>query len=225
MSQPENATKMRARVGAAFRFRARRMRRPGYWWSPLKIGLTGGMGCGKSTVGRYLESLGWGRVDSDAVVHELLAGDAETIGDVVAAFGSDVLLPDGGVDRAKVGALVFGSPDKLAQLESILHPRVRQRWEAALASGGDWVVEIPLLFEKKLQKNVDLTVCVFCHSDTQVERLEKRGMDRTQALARIGRQMPLSEKAELADHVLLNDGPPSYLAAQVDRLLSQLKNP
>ncbi len=182
------------------------------------------MGCGKSTVGRYLETLGWGRVDSDALVHELLARDAETIAAVRELFGDSVHLPDGGIDRAAVGAVVFDRPDLLGALESILHPLVRQRWESALKQGGNAVVEIPLLFEKKLQKNVDITVCVFCHPVTQVERLEKRGMDRTQALARINRQMPLSEKAELADYVLLNDGSSSYLVAQVDRLLSHLKN-
>ncbi len=191
---------------------------------PMKMGLTGGMGCGKSTVGRLLRERGWGLVDSDALVHELLAADAGTIEEVADAFGSLVLLSEGGVDRKSLGSIVFGDAAELAKLEAILHPRVRERWESAVAGPGDWVVEIPLLFEKKLQKSVDLSVCVFCHPSKQLERLEKRGINRTQALARISRQMPLSEKAELANYVLLNDGSTSYLDAQVVRLLSQLTN-
>lgn len=190
----------------------------------MKLGLTGGMGCGKSTVSRLLGERGWGVVDSDVVVHELLANDAETIEAVAGLFGPGVRRAEGGIDRKAVGAIVFGDAERLAALEGILHPRVRERWERAVSGPGNWVVEIPLLFEKKLQKSVDLTVCVFCHPSTQLERLEKRGIDLTQALARISRQMPLSEKAELANYVLLNDGSTSYLEAQVVRLLSQLTN-
>lgn len=156
-------------------------------------------------------------------MHELLAEDRKTIGKVSALFGSGVLNADGGVDRAIVGEQVFGDSELLAKLEGILHPRVRERWESAVSQGGDWVVEIPLLFEKKLQNNVDLTVCVSCHPDKQAERLESRGMNRSQALARINRQMPVSEKSELADYVLLNDGPLEFLESQVERLIHQIK--
>ncbi len=189
----------------------------------MKIGLTGGIGCGKSTVSNLFRERGFSTIDADAIVHDLLAKDEGTIAAVVALLGNAVLLPTGGIDRAAVGQLVFGDAGKLAALEAILHPRVRAAWEEAAASGGDWVVEIPLLFEKKLQKNVDLTICVFSDPQTQVERLEQRGMNRTQALARMNRQMPVSEKAELSDLVLLNDGSLEFLTEQVDQLISNIK--
>ncbi|MBD5778971.1 dephospho-CoA kinase [Pelagicoccus sp. NFK12] len=190
----------------------------------MKIGLTGGIGCGKSTVSKLFRERGFCTIDADAIVHELLSKDEATIEAVVALFGEAVRSPSGGIDRAEVGQRVFGDADLLSELEGILHPKVRSTWEAAAQTGGDWLVEIPLLFEKKLQKNVDITICVFSDPQTQVERLEQRGMNRTQALARMKRQMPVSEKAELADFVLLNDGSLEFLAEQVDHLISNIKN-
>lgn len=189
----------------------------------MKIGLTGGIGCGKSTVSKLFRVRGFSTIDSDAIVHDLLSQDKETIAAVAELFGDSVVLPSGRIDRAAVGQLVFGESELLGQLEAILHPRVRSTWETAAESGGDWLIEIPLLFEKNLQKNVDFTICVFSDPQTQVERLEQRGMNRTQALARMKRQMPVSEKAELADFVLLNDGSLEFLTEQVDRLISNIK--
>lgn len=189
----------------------------------MKIGLTGGIGCGKSTVAKLFRERGFSTSDADAIVHDLLANDSDTIEKVVALFGEAVRLESGGIDRAAVGQRVFEDAELLGRLESILHPRVRATWEKAAESGENWLVEIPLLFEKKLQKNVDLTICVFSDPLTQVERLEQRGMNQTQALARMNRQMPVSEKAELADFVLLNDGSLEFLTEQVDRLISIIK--
>lgn len=189
----------------------------------MKIGLTGGIGCGKSTVAKLFRERGFSTSDADAIVHDLLANDSDTIEKVVALFGEAVRLESGGIDRAAVGQRVFEDAELLGRLESILHPRVRATWEKAAESGENWLVEIPLLFEKKLQKNVDLTICVFSDPLTQVERLERRGMNQTQALARMNRQMPVSEKAELADFVLLNDGSLEFLTEQVDRLISIIK--
>lgn len=191
--------------------------------SGVRIGLTGGMGCGKSTVAGLFRERGFGVLDSDAIVHDLLAEDSETIEAVRRSFGSEVILPSGGVDRKALGRIVFGSPEKLELLEGILHPKVRERWQGVSSDGGNWVIEIPLLFEKNLQKNVDVTVCVFCDPQKQASRLESRGLDRSQAAARIRRQMPLSEKASLADYVLLNDGSLEFLSEQLDRLISQTK--
>ncbi|MDQ8187063.1 dephospho-CoA kinase [Pelagicoccus sp. SDUM812002] len=190
----------------------------------MKIGLTGGIGCGKSTVSKFFSGRGFSTIDADAIVHELLAEDEEAIAAVVGVFGESVRLESGGVDRTEVGQRVFGDSELLGKLEAILHPRVRSVWEKAAESGGNWLIEIPLLFEKNLQKNVDLTICVFSDPQTQVERLEKRGMNRTQALARMKRQMPVSEKAELSDCVLLNEGSLEFLTEQVDHLISKIKN-
>lgn len=176
------------------------------------------MGCGKSTAAGLFEKRGWRRLDSDAIVHELLARDETTIGEVAEAFGDGVLKSGGGVDRQALGRIVFADPDRLAVLEAILHPKVREAWETASAQGGNWVVEVPLLFEKKLENRFDFAVCVSCHPLTQAGRLGQRGMDQAQALARIRRQMPLSEKIELADFALLNDGSYGFLDRQVARL-------
>jgi len=187
----------------------------------MRIGLTGGIGCGKSTVAKLLEAQGLRRIDSDAVVHELLAADAEVIAEVLELLGPEVALPSGGIDRSAVGRRVFASEALLRKLESILHPRVRRRWERE-SERCDSVIEIPLLFEKNLQKNVDTTVCVFSDLGSQVDRLASRGMSREDALARIKQQMPLSEKVERADYVLLNVGTLSFLEEQVRKLATKL---
>lgn len=166
---------------------------------------------------------GFSTIDADAIVHELLARDPATIGEVREQFGESVLLPEGGADRAELAKQVFGDAQELAKLEAILHPRVRAIWEAAAETGGDWVIEIPLLFEKNLQKNVDLTICVFSDPLTQVERLERRGLSAAQVQSRMMQQMPVAEKAELADLVLLNDGSLEFLSEQVDLLISKIK--
>ncbi|MBK1879562.1 dephospho-CoA kinase [Pelagicoccus mobilis] len=189
----------------------------------MRIGLTGGIGCGKSMVAKLLAERGLSTIDADRIVHDLLAEDEATIAEVISRFGEGVRGAEGGIDRAELGKIVFGDSEGLKALEVILHPRVRKTWEKASDSGGVWVIEIPLLFEKNLQKNVDLTICVFSDPHTQVERLEQRGMNRTQALARMERQMPVSQKAELADIVLLNDGSLEFLTEQVDRLVSKIK--
>lgn len=190
----------------------------------MKIGLTGGIGCGKSTAAKFFAENGFRTESADAIVHDLLQNDGETIEAVVALLGQEVEASNGGVDRSRVAKLVFGDKDRLKSLEAILHPRVREVWERAAAEGEDCVIEIPLLFEKNLQKNVDQSICVFSDPVLQVERLEQRGLSRADSLARMKRQMPLSEKAQLADYVLLNDGSLKFLEMQVRRLTSKLKS-
>ncbi len=190
----------------------------------MVIGLTGGMGCGKSTAGRMFEAHGFNRLDSDEIVHDLLATEPETIREVVETFGAKVKAESGGVDRTLLGSIVFSDNQKLKALEEILHPKVRKAWERAVAVDpeANWIVEIPLLFEKNLQNRVDFTVCVFTDLTSQVERLEHKGIGRAQALARISRQMPVPEKAEFADFVLLNEGSLEFLEDQIKTLLTRL---
>ncbi len=190
----------------------------------MVIGLTGGIGCGKSTVACMFEKRGYRRIDCDALAHELLSSDPEVRAAVVSAFGEGVISVSGSLDRSALGAIVFEDESRLAELEAILHPRIRDRWESLIAedSTSDWIVEVPLLFEKNLQNRVDFTVCVFSDSSTQVERLGQKGMGRAQALARINRQMPSEEKAEKADCVLLNEGSLAFLENQVNQLLTRL---
>ena len=188
------------------------------------VGLTGGIGCGKSTASRMFENRGYRRIDCDALAHDLLANDSEVRESIVASFGEGVVSATGSLDRTVLGSIVFGDESRLSELESILHPKIRDRWESLIAGDptSDWIVEVPLLFEKNLQNRVDFTVCVFSGLSTQVERLEQKGMGRAQALTRINRQMPTEEKAEKADCVLLNEGSLAFLEDQVNQLLTRL---
>lgn len=190
----------------------------------MVIGLTGGMGSGKSTAARLFENQGFQRIDCDEIAHNLLREDEDVKRRIKEAFGSDAFDRDGQVDRRALGGIVFESDDKLSKLEAILHPRIRDAWLAMVASNPEarWVVEIPLLFEKNLQNRVDFTVCVFSDLCTQVKRLQLKGMDRAQALARIEKQMPVSEKAEIADYVLLNEGSLEFLDEQIKTLLTRI---
>ena len=188
------------------------------------LGLTGGMGCGKSAAGRIFEESGWGRVDSDEVVREMLAADAAVIEAVRAAFGDGVVGGDGTVKRRALAAIVFSNPAALERLEAILHPRVRRAWKARVAvrPPESWVVEIPLLFEKALEKEFDFTVCVACDPAVQVRRLAVRGLAPKEAAQRIARQLSLARKIERADFVLTNNGSISFLRDQIHRLVVQL---
>jgi len=190
----------------------------------MVIGLTGGIACGKSTAAKMIEGSGYKRIDCDEIVHELLAADASVAREIRNRFGSGAVTEHDGVDRSALGRIVFNDSELLAALESILHPRVHRMWTGEITRdpASDWVVEIPLLFEKNLQKNVDFTVCVFSDLKLQVERLERKGMDRASALARIRSQLPLAAKAEMADFVLLNDGSLVFLERQVERLLRDI---
>ena len=190
----------------------------------MVIGLTGGMGSGKSTAARLFEDQGFQRIDCDEIAHDLLREDEDVNRCIKKAFGTDAFDREGQVDRTALGGIVFESGDNLLRLEAILHPKIRDTWLARVASDTDarWVVEIPLLFEKNLQNRVDFTVCVFSDLSTQVKRLQLKGIDRTQALARIEKQMPVFEKAEIADYVLLNEGSLEFLDEQIKTLLTRI---
>ncbi len=193
----------------------------------MVIGLTGGFACGKSTVGRMLEEMGWWRSDSDAIVRDLLARDAAVIAEVRTAFGSPVFDEDGTINRRKLADQVFDNASALRRLEEILHPRVRATWKSALAreSVRPKVVEIPLLFEKELEKEFDFTVCVASDPRVQAERLASRGFSPQEASRRNARQLPLAQKIERADFVITNNGSLAFLRDQVTRLVELLTRP
>lgn len=182
------------------------------------------MGCGKSTVGRLFEESGWSRIDSDECVKQLLGGDPEVISAVAAHFGQELLHPSGGVDRGMLADRVFKDAGELAWLEQLLHPRVRGQWTSAVAAepAGRWIVEIPLLFEKKLENAFDITVAVVCSPGKQLARLVSRGISEGKAQSRIARQLPTMEKAALADVVIYNEGSRDFLQRQTTLLLEML---
>lgn len=190
----------------------------------LIVGLTGGMGCGKSTVAALFAEHGFRRLDADQVVREVLLPSPEIEAAVRARLGDGVFAPTGRIDRAKLGALVFADDAALAWLEGELHPRLRAHWDAiyATTTGTKFIVEVPLLFEKQLQNRFDFTVCVATSSDLQLRRLEQRGVPPGIARQRLAKQLPLARKCELADFVLLNDGTLEFLREQVSELARRL---
>lgn len=188
------------------------------------VGLTGGMGCGKSTAAALFAEQGFCRQDADQMVREILLPSRELLAAVTARFGPEVLDPSGAIDRAKLGARVFGNDVELAWLEGELHPRLRAHWDAIYraTTGQRFIVEVPLLFEKGLQNRFDFTVCVTTSSDLQLRRLEHRGVPPGIARQRLAKQLPLAQKRELADFVILNDGSLEFLREQVGELARRL---
>jgi dephospho-CoA kinase len=190
---------------------------------PLTIGLTGGIAAGKSTALAAFERLGAATISSDAVVHELL--DSEPLlGRLTERWGADVA-PDGRVDRARVGEIVFADPEQLSWLESQVHPLVGERIGAFLlslpAATEVAVVEVPLLFESEMEGVFDTTVAVVTSDEVRRARAEARG--HTLVGERDARQLEQAEKAERAEHVIENDGTPEQLEQALSALVEKLR--
>ena len=190
----------------------------------MTLGITGGMGCGKSTAAALFEAKGFRRVDSDAMVRdEVLTRDDVKVS-LKGRFGSDIFTKDGAVDRVKLANLVFVDEAALRWLEDLTHPVLLELWRKTFAKepAGRWAVEVPLLFEKNLENWFDFTVCVACAPALQLARLELRGLPHALAEQRISKQLPLARKIELADFVLWNEGTAQFLQDQVDHLVQAL---
>jgi dephospho-CoA kinase len=188
------------------------------------LGITGGLGCGKSTAARMFEQRGFKRIDSDALVREQVLTSPEVAREIHARYGSEVVGMDGVVNRAALATRVFAEDKELRWLEGLTHPRIFGLWRAALGAdpSARWVVEVPLLFEQALENWFDFTVCVACSPDQQLVRLEQRGLSRSLAGQRISKQLPLARKIELSDFVLWNEGTACFLQAEVDLLIASL---
>ena len=188
----------------------------------LRVGLTGGIGSGKSTAAHRFAELGAVLVDSDVLAREVVAGGSEGLGEVVAAFGADVLGRDGELDRAALAAVVFGDPQARARLNAIVHPRVRDRADELIAAApGDAIVvqDVPLLVETAMGAAFALVVVVHADALVRVRRLvEARGMSEVDARARIAAQASDDARRAAADVVLDNGGPPEALHAAVEAL-------
>jgi len=190
------------------------------------IGLTGGIACGKTTVAGMLNRLGAVIIDADAISRQLTAPGGAALPAIREAFGSQVFLPDGTLDRAALAAQVFSDSEKLQTLNRITHPMILSRLSEGIAAcreNGTQIVvlDVPLLFEVQADALADLTVCVTAPEEVQLQRLYARnGLSREQALGRINSQMPLAQKAALSDVVLDTHKPLHRLEEDVQELYS-----
>ncbi|WP_431959851.1 dephospho-CoA kinase [Actinacidiphila sp. bgisy160] len=193
----------------------------------VKVGLTGGIGAGKSEVSRLLVSYGAVLVDADRIAREVVEPGTPGLAAVVAEFGEGVLAADGTLDRPKLGAIVFSDPERLRALNAIVHPLVRDR-SAALerAAGTDAVVvhDVPLLAENDLAPLYDVVVVVDAAPETQLDRLVRlRGMAEEDARARMAAQATRERRLAIADVVIDNDGPLEALEPQVRQVWERLR--
>lgn len=192
----------------------------------LSVGLTGGIGAGKSEVSRLLESYGAVLVDADKIAREVVEPGTPGLAAVVEEFGTEVLAPDGALDRPKLGSIVFADPERLAALNAIVHPLVGARsQELSEAAGATAVVvhDVPLLTENGLAPLYDLVVVVDAAPQTQLDRLVNlRGMAESEARARMAAQATREQRRAIADLVIDNDGPLEALEPQVRTLWAEL---
>ncbi|WP_329397906.1 dephospho-CoA kinase [Streptomyces melanogenes] len=192
----------------------------------LKVGLTGGIGAGKSEVSRMLVSYGAVLIDADKIAREVVEPGTEGLAAVVEAFGTDILAADGTLDRPALGAIVFADPAKLAVLNGIVHPLVGARSaELEAAAGPDSVVihDVPLLTENGLAPLYDLVVVVDAAPATQLDRLTRlRGMAQPEAEARMAAQATREQRLAVADLIIDNDGPLEALEPQVRKVWGDL---
>ncbi|MGD9481798.1 dephospho-CoA kinase [Streptomyces sp. TRM70308] len=193
----------------------------------LSVGLTGGIGAGKSEVARLLASYGAVVVDADRIAREVVEPGTEGHAAVVAEFGEGVLGPDGALDRPALGRIVFADDERRAALNAIVHPLVGARSaELQRAAGEDAVVvhDVPLLTENGLAPLYDVVVVVDASQETRLRRLtELRGMPEDEARARMAAQATRAERRAVADHVIDNDGPLDALEPQVRALWESLR--
>jgi dephospho-CoA kinase len=203
----------------------------------LRVGLTGGIATGKTTVAAILRKLGCHMLDADKIAHHLIEPGAAAYEDVVSEFGRGILTADGRVDRKKLGAIVFADPARLARLNAIVHPRVLETQDRELESieradpHAIAVVEAALLIEAGYAPKLDCLVVTWCTPEQQLARLTRqdadgvagRGLTLEQARQRIAAQMPIEEKRRMADEVIDCSGSLEHTREQVIALVDKLK--
>lgn len=188
---------------------------------PLRIGLTGGVASGKSTVAQLFGALGVPVIDADQVAREVVAPGTALLAQVLERFGAQLARPDGSLDRAALRRLVFKQAERRRELEALLHPAIRARTEelASRAAGPYQILVIPLLVETGARARFDRVLLVDCPPQLQLERLQARdGCDAQQARALLASQASRSERLAAADDVILNDIDAAALAPQVAAL-------
>lgn len=195
----------------------------------LRVGLTGGIACGKSTVAALMRELGCHVMEADRLAHQLMEPGRPAYEEILRDFGSQILAADGHIDRKKLGEVVFNDPKRLQRLNQIVHPRVIQKQDRQLA---EWeqsgrvsvaVVEAALLIEAGYHRGLQRLVVVWCRPEQQRERLRVRGLTGEQIEQRIAAQMPLEEKRQLADDLIDCSGSLDDTRRQVQALVGKLK--
>jgi len=188
------------------------------------LGLTGGVGMGKSTSAQLFRDRGVPVVDTDELARQVVEPGQPALAEVQRLFGSDIIGSDGRLLRSELARRVFANPDARKQLEALLHPCIRELWRAQVQT---WrsesrplaLVVIPLLFETDAAKELDATICVACSPATQLERLQIRGWPPSQIQQRIQAQWPAERKIASADFVIWTEAGLEVHAAQLDRIL------
>jgi len=195
----------------------------------LLVGLTGGIATGKSTVSEILRQLGGEIIDADQLARDVVEPEQPAWKQILEEFGRGVVTAAGTLDRKKLGAIVFADPERRKRLEAITHPAIRARFQARLdelaAQGfaGIVVFDAPVMIESGNYKNMDRLVVVVTDDATQAARLQERdGTDEVEGRRKIASQMPLAEKAKLADYVIDNSGAREATAAEVRRVFAAL---
>jgi dephospho-CoA kinase len=193
----------------------------------LRVGLTGGIGAGKSEVSRRLAAHGAIVIDADAISREVVQPGTDGLAEVVREFGPGVLLPDGTLDRPRLGDIVFADPERRARLNGIIHPRVRDRMaelEDAAGPGSIVVQDVPLITENNLAGLYDIVVVVDVPPRVQADRLVRhRGMTRDQAKARMAAQASRADRLAIAGIVIDNSGSLAELDRQTGELWTELR--
>jgi len=187
------------------------------------VGLTGGIGAGKSTVAALLEERGAVVTSADEVARDVVSPGSDGLAAVVAEFGDGILAPDGSLDRSALGRLVFSDDLRRARLEEILLPLIAaEAWARmdTVPAGQVVVYDVPLLVEGQMQDMFDLVIVVEADLELRLKRLSERGMNRDEALARIAVQATDEERRGVADVIVSNSGAIEDLSAEVDRLWS-----
>ena len=193
----------------------------------IRLGLTGGVGMGKSTASQFLYDLGFKVADTDDIARTLVEPGKPALEDIVKAFGKEVLQDNGELNRGKTAELVFSDDSKRLKLEDILHPLIRETWEIRL---NEWsaqneklgVVVIPLLYETECERYFDKVVCIACSKDIQRQRLRQRGWSDLEIDQRIKAQLLIGEKMSRADYVVWTNGAIDTHANQWKELISYL---
>jgi len=193
------------------------------------LGITGGIGMGKSACGELLRERGIGVIDTDEIARDLVRPGEPALREIVEAFGNAVLDSAGRLDRGRLALQVFANEQDRKRLEMILHPKIRQRWLDGVQKWADEgqsiaAVLIPLLFEAGVRKDVDAALCVACSEATQIKRLRQRGWTDEETKRRLAAQMSTARKMELSDYVIWSEGSLDLHAMQLDLVLKHFSS-